>query len=93
VAPDVPTFDELGVPGVEFFAPLGILAPKGTSPQIVAKLADLLQAISRTPETQERLRSLAIEPGGLGPAEFARIIEASAEKYAKAAKLIGLQPM
>jgi tripartite-type tricarboxylate transporter receptor subunit TctC len=93
IAPDVPTFAELGLPGVEFPGPLGILAPKGTPPQIIAKLAEQLKTISDMPEIRQRLRSLAIEPGGLGPSDFARIIDESAAKYEQAVKLIGLQPM
>ena len=55
-APDVPTAAEAGLPGFEVASVYAILAPAGTPPAIVAKLASELQAILQMPDTLDKLR-------------------------------------
>ena len=38
LAPDIPTFRELGLPSVSFSDWLGLFAPRGTSRDVIAKL-------------------------------------------------------
>jgi tripartite-type tricarboxylate transporter receptor subunit TctC len=78
--PDVPTLAELGVKDMDFGSWAGLLAPKGTPKAIVDKLAAEVQKIVRTPEMQERLKSLDHTPVGGTPAEFAKLI---ADDYAR----------
>src|SRR5262249_10940465 len=55
VLPDSPTIAEAGLPGFEAVQWSGLLAPAGTSRDIVAKLYRDVAAILRMPEVKERL--------------------------------------
>ena len=54
LVPDVPTIDESGLPGYEFSNWIGIVAPAGTPPAIVARLHKELTAIQDTPELKKQ---------------------------------------
>jgi tripartite-type tricarboxylate transporter receptor subunit TctC len=71
--PQVPTFAELGVPGMAFSNWFGFFAPAGTPGEIVDRLNRELNAIVRSPEVQERLRSLGADDAGGTPQQFARV--------------------
>jgi tripartite-type tricarboxylate transporter receptor subunit TctC len=71
--PQVPTFAELGVPGMAFSNWFGFFAPAGTPGEIVDRLNRELNAIVRSPEVQERLRSLGADDAGGSPQQFARV--------------------
>ena len=47
--PAVPTFTELGIPGMEFSNWFGVFAPAGTPPDIVQRLNRELNAVMRSP--------------------------------------------
>jgi tripartite-type tricarboxylate transporter receptor subunit TctC len=81
--PDVPTAAEAGLPGFEVASVYGILAPAGTPPPVVAKLASELQAILQMPETLERLQQLGIEAGYAAPDESARRVRSEFAKWSK----------
>ena len=53
--PDVPTSAELGFPTILSNSTRGITAPKGTPPEIVAKLAEILSKAMADPEHNRRL--------------------------------------
>jgi tripartite-type tricarboxylate transporter receptor subunit TctC len=57
--PDVPTFAESGVPGIEATGWSGLFAPAGTPQPIVSAYTDLLRGFLAKAETRERLESLA----------------------------------
>jgi len=59
--PDVPTLDEAGVKDFEVTAWQGLFVPKGTPPDIVARLtAEMTKAIT-TPEVKARLEDFGLE--------------------------------
>src|SRR5256885_10803446 len=64
--PDVPTFAEVGFPGVEDYTWVGVFVPTGTPAAIVQKLNEAVNAVIRNPEVRERLAASAFEPVG-GP--------------------------
>jgi tripartite-type tricarboxylate transporter receptor subunit TctC len=73
--PDVPSMGELGLPEVNTQLWSGFFAPAGTPEPIVAKLkAELAKAIA-DPGVQQKLREMAVKPGGPAGEEFARRIE------------------
>ena len=53
VLPDVPTVSEAGVPGYEATIWLGIMAPKGTPPEIVDRLNAEIAKIIAKPAIRE----------------------------------------
>lgn len=59
--PDVPTFEELGVQGFEVAAWQGLFMPKGTPPEIAARLSTELQHALLVPEVKSRLEDFGLE--------------------------------
>jgi tripartite-type tricarboxylate transporter receptor subunit TctC len=75
------------VPGFDWQAWQGIVAPAGTPPEIVGRLSAELQRIQAAPEFKEQLVRFGMEPyAPHTPAEFAAIIEAEQPRWAKAIK-------
>jgi tripartite-type tricarboxylate transporter receptor subunit TctC len=60
-APDIPTVDEGGVPGLYITAWQGIWAPKGTPKDIIAKLDAAIVAALADPSVRRRLTDLGQE--------------------------------
>jgi tripartite-type tricarboxylate transporter receptor subunit TctC len=87
--PDVPTMQEAGLPGYEVTTWYGLLAPKGTPPEIITKLYNASAAILKTPEMKKRLADIGADPGGMPPAQFATFIHTETEKWAKVVKESG----
>jgi tripartite-type tricarboxylate transporter receptor subunit TctC len=65
---DVPTFSELGVKGFESGTPTMLLAPKGTSKEIIEALHNAIKVTLADPGTQSRLDQI----GPLQPARTTR---------------------
>ncbi|MCX7150949.1 MAG: tripartite tricarboxylate transporter substrate binding protein [Proteobacteria bacterium] len=57
--PDVPTVAEAGVPGFESLSWVGLIAPVGTPPEIVANLHDEIAKLLRLPDVQQLLARVA----------------------------------
>jgi tripartite-type tricarboxylate transporter receptor subunit TctC len=75
------------VPGFDWRAWQGIVAPAGTPTEIIAKLAAELQKIEATAEFKDQLFRFGMEPAAPhSPAEFASIIEQEQPKWVKAIK-------
>jgi tripartite-type tricarboxylate transporter receptor subunit TctC len=91
-APDLPTISEAGVPGYQVLTWYGILAPRGTPPQIVATLNQHVAKIVRLPDIADKLLSDGAEPVGGSPAEFARHLADEINRFEKLANDIGLKP-
>jgi tripartite-type tricarboxylate transporter receptor subunit TctC len=68
----VPTFTEIGVPGMEFGNWFGVFAPPGTPPEIVQRLNRELNALARASDFIDRLDKLGAEPAGGTPEQFAK---------------------
>jgi tripartite-type tricarboxylate transporter receptor subunit TctC len=74
--PNVPTLQEAGIPNATTESWQGILAPAGTPPEIVGRLAKELTAILRRPDVREKLRRAGFAATGHGPEALrARIID------------------
>ena len=85
VLPEVPTMVESGLKEMDVINITGLLAPIGTSPEIVARLnAALLKVLART-EVKERFATLGVSPLGSMPEQFATFIR---DDYAKWTKVI-----
>jgi tripartite-type tricarboxylate transporter receptor subunit TctC len=86
--PGVPTVAET-VPGYEASAWFGIGAPKGTPPEIVAKLNKAVNEALADPKMVAKLGELggAVMPGT--PEDFAKVIQAETDKWAKVVQFSG----
>ena len=82
-APELPTVDEIALPGFEANTWHGVVVPAGTPETIVARLNREIVAILHLPEVVERLSGQGAEPVGSTPQEFAAYIKSEALKWAK----------
>lgn len=89
--PDVPTVDEAGVPGYEVSPWYGLLAPAGTPPAIVARLASEVTRIVRAAEMRGKLAAQGAEPAGGTPEETAAIIRADTVLWTRVIRAAGIR--
>jgi tripartite-type tricarboxylate transporter receptor subunit TctC len=86
--PDVPTIGET-VPGYEAVIWYGIVAPKGTPPEVVDTLNNAVNAVLADPQLKARLAALGGEPMPMTPAQFGKLIADETEKWGKVVKFSG----
>jgi tripartite-type tricarboxylate transporter receptor subunit TctC len=91
VLPDVPTFNELGIKNMEISNWLGIIAPKGTPPAIVAKLNTAINQALKDPDLSQRITSQGNVVGGGSPQEFATFIDAESARWSQLIKERGIK--
>ncbi|MEO7252810.1 MAG: tripartite tricarboxylate transporter substrate binding protein [Casimicrobium sp.] len=84
--PNVPTMAESGVPGYDLVSWQGIFAPAGTPPEILHRLQAEVAKVIKSPEIQERLGKLGMDPSTLTPEQFAAFQVAEIAKWAKVIK-------
>jgi tripartite-type tricarboxylate transporter receptor subunit TctC len=89
--PDVPTIGET-VPGYEAVVWYGIVAPKGTPPEIVDTLNAAVNAVLADPKLKARLAELGGVPMPMTPADFGEFIVRETEKWGKVVKFSGAKP-
>jgi tripartite-type tricarboxylate transporter receptor subunit TctC len=80
--PDLPPIGEF-VTGYEGTDWLGIVAPQGTSTEIIARLNAETNAALADTKYKARLAALGAEPFASSPADFGKFIVAYTEKWAK----------
>jgi tripartite-type tricarboxylate transporter receptor subunit TctC len=91
VLPDVPTVDESGYRGFEASDWKGLVAPAGTSPEIVKRLnAAVDQALGQR-DTLARLLAEGSVPLGGTPADFAKFLQAENERWGAAVRKAGVK--
>jgi tripartite-type tricarboxylate transporter receptor subunit TctC len=88
--PDVPTFAEAGLPGVEVNSWSGLLAPARTPPEIVARLQREVVKALTAPDVREKLVSQGAVVVGSSPAEFAAYLAREHADYGKLIRAINL---
>ena len=89
--PDVPTMAEAGYPDVNVSLWSGIFAPAGTPPAIVAKLQKATNEAIADPGVSEKLKALAVNPGGATPEQFKQIIASDITKFGDVVKAANLK--
>ena len=90
LAPNVPTIAEAGFPGFEATSDFALLAPTGTPPTIIARLAAATQSALRNPELLERLRQNAIVPTPGTPEAFPAYLAAESAKWGEVIRTRGI---
>jgi tripartite-type tricarboxylate transporter receptor subunit TctC len=91
--PDVPTMEELGLPGFDISQWQGVLAPISTPRAIIDQLNAEIRKALQAPDIRERL----ITQGGNeivtgSPEDLATLIQSDLKAYAKLIKDAGIQP-
>jgi len=81
VAPEIPTVAESGVPGFGLDAWIGILAPKGTPPDVVARLNSSINEALSLPDVRERLVAAGLDPWRLSTQEMSSFIKTDLARW------------
>lgn len=84
--PEVPTVAESGLPDYEASAWYGFVVPKGTPRPIVDKLRQATVDTINSATVRERLESEGAEPIGNTPEQFAEMMKAESDRWAKVIK-------
>jgi tripartite-type tricarboxylate transporter receptor subunit TctC len=87
--PDVPTIAEAGVPGFEASSWFGLLAPAGTSREIVTKINGEVTKWLASADAKEKLTAAGANLAGGSPEDFAKHITVETAKWAKVVKESG----
>lgn len=90
-AADIPTIAETGLPGYEFVAWFGLLAPASTPPKLVERIASQVQAAVNVPDMRGKMESQGFEPETNSPAEFRAHILKETEKWRKVITQAGIK--
>ena len=90
-APDVPTLDESGLPGVEMPFWHGMWAPKGTPQPVIDKLnAEVVKALA-DPLVRQRIVDGAGEPATMALKDIEPFMQAEITKWAEVVKRAGIK--
>jgi tripartite-type tricarboxylate transporter receptor subunit TctC len=89
--PDLPSVEEQGIDLRNLSAWTGVFAPKGTPPEVVEKLSEVLRGILDEPAVRQRLAEIGFEAQWLGPKAFAEHVAADIELWAQLTKEAGLE--
>ena len=89
VLPDVPTANEAGVPGYEATLWLGLMAPKGTPPAVIAKLNAEIGKITANPEVRRNWAAQGTTAMTMGVDEFTKYMNDDIAKWARIVKFSG----
>ncbi|HYC45049.1 MAG TPA: tripartite tricarboxylate transporter substrate binding protein [Burkholderiales bacterium] len=87
VVPDIPTIAESGLPGFDVETWFGMLAPAGTSKDIVARVYQELIVALKKDQVRDKLTSQGYRVVANTPAEFERLIANEIDKWAKVVKV------
>jgi tripartite-type tricarboxylate transporter receptor subunit TctC len=80
--PDVPTIADT-VPGYEASTWFGVGAPRGTPPEIIAKLNAAFTSAVNDPDMRRKFAENAISPAPTSPEELGQLLRSENEKWDK----------
>ena len=80
------------LPGYEAISWFGLLAPKGTPPDVVQRIYRDVAQVLKDPEVQQKIQGLGADPGGLTPADFQARIKREIDLWGRVAKAAKIQP-
>lgn len=88
--PDIPTVEEAGrLKGFEASSWFGLLAPAGTSADIVNRIQREVARALSDPGIKEKMQAQGAIPSGMTPQEFVRLIDSEHSKWAQVVKASG----
>jgi tripartite-type tricarboxylate transporter receptor subunit TctC len=89
--PAIPTCDEFGQKGFDVATMMGLHAPSGTPPKVIARLQAEVAAVMREPAMATRMQRLGMVMEENGTANYAAFMKRDLERYAQVVKKLGLQ--
>jgi tripartite-type tricarboxylate transporter receptor subunit TctC len=91
-APDLPTLAEAGVKVQPMEGRYGIIAPAGTSREIIAKLHAAVVAALKAPEVQQRYSQIGFDVVGDTPEQFAATLKSEGDAIGAVIRKAGIKP-
>jgi tripartite-type tricarboxylate transporter receptor subunit TctC len=87
--PNLPTFSEAGIGGLELSPWFGLLAPAGTPEPIVRKMNADIADLLRDKDVVEKFAAIGADPYITQPDQFGRILQDDIHKWAQVVKASG----
>ena len=91
VLPNVPTFAEAGLPGMETGAWYGVMGPAGMPKEVTARLNSELNKLLKDPAIVKRLQEIGAQIGGGTPQEFEKFAATELKRYADVIRQRGIK--
>jgi tripartite-type tricarboxylate transporter receptor subunit TctC len=91
VLPNVPTTEEAGYPNSAYNFWVGMMAPAGTPPALIAKLNAEVKAALASPEVKDRLGALGADAASMPVADFDKLIARELKENAELVKAAGIK--
>jgi tripartite-type tricarboxylate transporter receptor subunit TctC len=91
IVPDVPTFGELGIKGMEISLWYGLEGPAGMPPAVVQKLNAELVKILKTDDVHQSFAKQGAMASGGTPAEFADFMHAESARWGEVVRKNGIK--
>jgi len=82
-APDIPSFTELGYPGIDLVVWYAVLYPAKTPAEIVARMSTEMNRTVGAADVKARLIQQGVESVGTTPEQFAKFMQSESARYAK----------
>jgi len=91
-APQIPTAEEAGMPGLDIQSWWGLWGPRGLPPEIIARIGEVLRTGMFEPDVTQRVATLGIEPAAEIGADFAAFIRQDFDRSEQLLRLANFQP-
>jgi tripartite-type tricarboxylate transporter receptor subunit TctC len=92
VLPQVPTFAELGLSGLEDLPYYGIFAPVGTPQPVIDRFGEALSKVLAMPDVRERLVAMGLTVDFMPQGQFAGRVRSYTQTWEQIIKASGFQP-
>ena len=89
--PDLPTFKQAGVPGVELTGWLGVYGPPRLPDDVRGTLGRAIVEVVKQPDIQSKFRAIGFEPTGLGVNEFSALHASEIKRWVAFLTEIGMR--
>lgn len=88
-APEIPTIAEAALPGFDTLQWWGLVAPRGTPPELVNKIAGDAGRLVTSADMKERMLALGAEPVASSPDRFSAFIRDEIDKWGRLVRASG----
>ena len=82
----MPTFEEVGVKGMDVVGFYGVMAPAGTPKDVVARLSEAFKQVLDNPDLRKAMTAQGADPAYLGSEQFTAYLAQQMPVWAKAVK-------
>jgi tripartite-type tricarboxylate transporter receptor subunit TctC len=90
VVPELPTMGDLGFDDVTIDSSIGVVAPAGTPPETIARLARDFRQVMRLPDARRQLTDLGFDPVDDTPAQFSASLRQDIDRFGVVARRLGI---